>query len=132
MREPQWLEDRSVLEIHRLQLEVHGGMAGVRDPGMLSSALHRPRNLWAYARSTADIPALAAAYAAGISRNHPFIDGNKRTAAVACETFLALNGFELTATDDQWYEAMINLASGQLEEEVLVEWIRCPLRAMEG
>jgi death-on-curing protein len=132
MREPQWIEDQSVLEIHRLQLEVHGGMAGIRDPGMLSSALNRSRNLWAYARESADMAALAAAYAAGVSRNHPFIDGNKRTAAVVCETFLELNGFELTASDDEWYATMIDLAAGHLEEAALASWIRDRLRPLEG
>ena len=132
MGEPRWIEDQSVLDIHRLQLEVHGGMAGVRDPGMLSSALHRPRNLWAYARESADLAALAAAYAAGISRNHPFLDGNKRTAAVVCETFLEVNGHELTATNDDWYGVMIALASGQLEEGDLAAWIRDRLKPVGG
>jgi death-on-curing protein len=76
MDEPQWIEEQSVLTIHDKQLQQHGGMAGVRDAGMLSSALHRPRHLWAYARAQADLAALAAAYAAGVARNHPFIEGN--------------------------------------------------------
>jgi death on curing protein len=132
MDEPRWIEDQSVLDIHKLQLEVYGGMAGVRDPGMLSSALHRPRNLWAYARDTADLAALSAAYAAGISRNHPFIDGNKRTAAVACETFLEINGYELTASNDDWYDVMIALASGQIEGDALAQWIQERLKPIGG
>ena len=124
MDEPQWVEEESVLKIHDLQLGQHGGMAGLRDAGMLSSALHRFRNLWGYLRDAADLAALAAAYASGIARNHPFIDGNKRTAAVVCETFLELNGVELAAGDDEWYDAMIRLASGTQSEQELAIWIR--------
>jgi death on curing protein len=124
MDEPQWIEEPSVLEIHVIQLEQHGGMAGVRDAGLLSSALNRPRNLWAYARQSADVAALAAMYAAGIARNHPFLDGNKRAAAVVCELFLHLNGCELIADDDAWYEAMIGLASGSTDETQFASWLR--------
>jgi death-on-curing protein len=127
MDEPQWIADRSVLDIHDEQLQRHGGLAGVRDAGLLESALHRPRNLWNYAREAADLSALAAAYASGIARNHPFIDGNKRTAAVVCEAFLELNGHVLNAGDDDWYQAMIGLASGELAEEQLAGWIRSVL-----
>jgi death-on-curing protein len=132
MDEPQWIEEKSVLDIHEKQLAIHGGMAGLRDPGMLSSALHRPRNLWAYARDSADLAALAAAYATGIARNHAFIDGNKRTAAVVCEIFLELNGASLAASDDQWYEAMIQTASGALPEQDLATWIRGKLAPLNG
>jgi death-on-curing protein len=124
MDEPQWIEERSVLDIHAIQLEQHGGMAGVRDAGLLSSALSRPRNLWAYARQSADLAALAAMYAAGIARNHPFLDGNKRTAAVVCELFLELNGCELNADDNSWYGTMMDLASGAIDETQLASWLR--------
>lgn len=127
MDEPQWVEEESVLRIHARQLAIHGGLAGVRDSGMLSSALHRPRNLWAYQREVADLAALSAAYAAGNSHNHPFFDGNKRTAAVVCELFLELNGATLAASDDEWYEAMIGIASGGWSEPELAEWIRARL-----
>lgn len=129
MDEPRWVADQSVLDIHDEQLQRHGGLAGVRDAGLLASALHRPRNLWNYTRESADLSAMAAAYAAGIARNHPFIDGNKRTAAVVCEAFLELNGHLLTASDDDWYQAMIGLASGALSEEQLTGWIRSVLAA---
>lgn len=124
MDEPQWIEEQSTRIIHDRQLAKHGGMAGIRDAGLLSSALNRPRNLWAYARASADLAALAASYAAGIAQNHPFFDGNKRTAAVVCETFLDVNGIELTASDDQWYDAMIRVASGTWDDVQLAEWIR--------
>jgi len=124
MDEPQWIADQTALDIHDEQLKLHGGLTGVRDAGLLASALHRPLNLWTYSRNAADLAALAAAYAAGIARNHPFLDGNKRTAAVVCETFLELNGRRLTASDDDWYQTMIDLASGKLSEEQLAAWIR--------
>jgi death-on-curing protein len=123
MDEPQWIEHQSVLEIHQEQLSEHGGLSGVRDAGLLLSALHRPRNLWGYSRETADLAALSAAYAAGIARNHPFIDGKKRTAAVVCEAFIELNGGILDGSDDDWYSTMVQLASGGISEEELVEWI---------
>jgi death on curing protein len=129
MDEPQWIADRSVLDIHDEQLQRHGGLAGVRDAGLLASALYRPRNLWNYARDAADLSAMAAAYASGIARNHPFIDGNKRTAAVVCEAFIELNGHLLIAGDDDWYNTMIGLASGALTEEQLADWIRSVLVA---
>jgi death-on-curing protein len=131
MSEPEWIEENSVLKIHALQLEQHGGMQGVRDAGLLSSALNRPRNLWAYARQSADTAALAAMYAVGIARNHPFLDGNKRTAAVVCELFLDRNGYDLTADNDSWYEAMIGLASGATEEEAFALWLRNHVAARE-
>jgi death on curing protein len=124
MNEAQWIEENSVLDIHARQLEQHGGMAGVRDAGLLSSALNRPQNLWAYARQSADMASLAAMYAAGIAKNHPFLDGNKRTAAVVCELFLDRNGYELTADNDSWYEAMVGLASGVMDEAAFAIWLR--------
>lgn len=131
MDEPQWIEEPSVLEIHTIQLEQHGGMSGVRDAGLLSSALNRPRNLWAYARQSADLAGIAAMYAAGIARNHPFLDGNKRTAAVVCELFLDVNGHELIADDDAWYQAMIGLASGVTDETQFASWLRGHVVARE-
>lgn len=124
MDEPQWIEESSVLDIHAIQIEQHGGMPGVRDAGLLSSALNRPRNLWVYARHSSDLAAIAAMYAAGIARNHPFLDGNKRIAAVVCELFLDCNGHELTADDESWYDAMMKLASRSLAEEEFASWLR--------
>lgn len=107
---------------HAEQLAEHGGGEGVRDPGLMASALARPQNLVAYGEP--DAAALAAAYAFGIARNHPFVDGNKRTAAVVSETFLMLNGFDMTATDAEVVVAFVALAAGELTEEELADWFR--------
>ena len=124
MKEPHWLLDATVPAIHRRQLAEHGGLDGIRDPGMLSSALARPKNLFAYGSPPPDIAALAASYAYGIARNHPFVDGNKRTAFVACDTFLRLNGDSIAATQIEKYEVFLGLAEGNIGEEMLAEWIR--------
>ncbi|MCA9236632.1 MAG: type II toxin-antitoxin system death-on-curing family toxin [Planctomycetales bacterium] len=124
MNEPNWITAEAVSQIHERQLTRHGGIAGVRDAGLLQSALHRPRNLWAYEPDRCDVPRLAAAYAIGIARNHPFLDGNKRTAAVVCEVFLLDNGLRLTAADDPWYETAIAVASGGVTDEALSDWLR--------
>ena len=112
-----------VLAIHDAQLAEHGGIAGIRDEGLLSSALARPRNLLAYGES-ADAVSLAASYAFGISRNHPFFDGNKRTAFVVMELFLDLNGWALKADDADCISTMEALASGNLTEKALGSWLR--------
>ncbi|MES2460133.1 MAG: type II toxin-antitoxin system death-on-curing family toxin, partial [Armatimonadota bacterium] len=102
-QEPIWLREDVVLAIHRRQLAEHGGSEGVRDSGLLSSALARPQNLLAYGEPTPDLPSLAAAYAFGIVRNHPFVDGNKRTGYVVCRTFLIINGQDITASQQEKY-----------------------------
>lgn len=107
---------------HAEQLAEHGGGEGVRDPALLESAMARPRNLAAYGKP--DVAALAAAYAYGIARNHPFVDGNKRTAAVVSETFLILNGYRLTASDAELVVGFVALAAGELTEEEMAEWFR--------
>ncbi len=107
---------------HLEQLAEHGGDAGVRDVGLLASAMARPQNLALY--GTPDAADLAAAYAFGIARDHPFVDGNKRTAAVASETFLALNGYALRASDAELVVAMVALAAGELSEAELADWFR--------
>ena len=94
----------------------------MRDAGMLESALHRPQNQWRYTQ--ADLPALAAAYAFGIAKNPPFIDGNKRTAGVVCDTFLNFNGLIVDATNGEWYEAILAIAAGETTEEVFADWLR--------
>jgi death-on-curing protein len=114
-----------VLAIHDAQLAEHGGASGVRDRGLLDSALARPQHLAAYGEP--DIATLAAAYAFGIARNHPFVDGNKRTALVALETFLALNGHDLAADDAACVVTMLGLAAGELEEDALADWVRANL-----
>jgi death on curing protein len=123
MDDPIWIYPDLALAIHKRQLSEHGGADGVRDQGLLESALGRPRNLFAYTDPTPDIPALAASYAFGIARNHAFLDGNKRTAAVVCETFLELNGFELDATDAELYPVYLSLAAGDLSESQFAAWL---------
>jgi death-on-curing protein len=107
---------------HAEQLAEHGGGEGTRDAGLLASALARPQNLAAYGEP--DVAALAAAYAYGIARNHPFVDGNKRTAAVVSETFLVLNGYDLGASDAELVVAFLALAAGELSEDELADWFR--------
>ncbi|MBI1237971.1 MAG: type II toxin-antitoxin system death-on-curing family toxin [Alphaproteobacteria bacterium] len=109
-----------------MQLAEHGGLAGIRDQGALQSALARPRNLAAY--GDPDLAALAAAYAFGIARNHPFADGNKRTAFVAMLLFLRLHDFVLTASDEDCVITFLKLAAGELTEAALSDWIRGAIR----
>ena len=117
-----WLATEVAEAAHAEQLAEHGGPAGVRDAGALESAMMRPRNLALYGEP--DMAALAAAYGFGIARNHPFVDGNKRTAAVMMETFLVLNGHTLTASDAELVVAVLALAAGDLSEEELADWLR--------
>ena len=107
---------------HHEQLVEHGGGEGLRDRGLLESAMARPLQLAAY--GDPDAAGLAAAYAFGIARNHPFVDGNKRTAAVVSELFLALNGYELSASDAELVVAFLALAAGELAEDELADWFR--------
>jgi death on curing protein len=118
--EPVWVRLDAILAAHDDQLAEHGGGTGIRDQGLLESALARSRNLFAYGE--ASLAKLAAAYAFGIERNHPFVDGNKRTALVAAEAFLGLNGFDLTATDVEAVSVFLSLAAGEMTEEQLAPW----------
>lgn len=131
MDEPQWITEEAARAIHRRQLDEFGGIEGLRDPGLLDSALARPRNAFAYASGSADIASLAAAYAFGIARNHPFLDGNKRTAAVVCETFILANGHVLRTDNDPWYSVLMQLASGEISEDDFAAWLRERLVAAE-
>lgn len=117
-----WIAAEVALAAHAEQLAEHGGGEGVRDMGLFESAMARPRNLAQYAEP--DAAALAAAYAFGLARNHPFVDGNKRTAAVVSETFLVINGFVLGATDAEVVVAFESLAAGELSEDELADWFR--------
>jgi death on curing protein len=119
-----WLLEETVIAVHQRQISEHGGSEGLRDEGLLASALARPQNVLAYAQPPPDLAALAAAYAYGIARNHPFVDGNKRTALVAARTFLLLNGVNLEANQDEKYLTFLQLAQGTLTEEQLANWIR--------
>jgi len=117
-----WIDRAVILAVHDMQLAEHGGDVGVGDVGLLESALARPVNLEAYGEP--DAPALAAAYGYGISCNHAFIEGNKRTGFVAAELFLRLNGFTLTATDADCVLTMLAVAAGDLSEEAFAAWLR--------
>ena len=119
--EPVWVDTEVVLAIHDEQLAEHGGQAGVRDRGLLESALARPRNQYAYGETS--LARLAASIAFDISRNHPFLDGNKRTSLVVAELFLELNGLTLTASDAQSVTTFLALAAGDLTEDELATWI---------
>lgn len=122
MKAPRWLPKDLILAVHDRQLVEHGGARGVRDEGLLGSALARPQNLFAHGES--DAAALAGAYAFGIVRNHPFIDGNKRTAFVACELFLAANGCELVAPDEECLAMMLGLAASEIDDAEFAAWLR--------
>lgn len=117
-----WIATDVARTAHAEQLAEHGGGQGTRDDRLLDSAMARPLNLAAY--GDPDAAALAAAYAYGIARNHPFVDGNKRTAAVISETFLVLNGLDLGATDAEVVVAFLALAAGELSEDELADWFR--------
>jgi death-on-curing protein len=123
-----WISKSATLAFHEEQIAEHGGAIGIRDIGLVESALARPENLAAY--GDPDVAALAAAYAFGIAKNHPFVDGNKRTAAVLMETFLALNGFELVADDAALVMTMLALAAGERNEAELAQWLRDNLRQL--
>ncbi len=125
MDEPTWIEENIIIAVHERQLAEHGGSTGIRDEGMLASALARPKQKWAYGGPDIDFPAMAAAYVFGIARNPPFVEGNKHTAAVAGELFLVLNGFTLAASDTDLYPVCMAVASGEMGEDELTRWLRC-------
>jgi death-on-curing protein len=122
MSEPVWLTVEDVVDLHGEQLAIFGGPLGLRDQGLLESALGRPSNRWNYGES--DLAALAAAYAFGIARNHPFVDGNKRAAFAAMMVFLRLNGVRFAPDVGEATAAIVSLAAGELGEEGLTRWIR--------
>jgi death-on-curing protein len=122
MKEPAWVNREECLAIHGMMLAHHGGRAGVRDEGLLESALSKPKNFFAYASPT--LPQLAASYAAGIILNHPFIDGNKRTGFMIAAVFLEVNGCVLTATEESVVENTLALASGKLKETGYAAWLK--------
>jgi death on curing protein len=121
--EPRWVTRLIVDAIHTDLLLTHGGRPGLRDEGLLESALARPRQRFAYEPST-DLPALAAAYGFGLAQNHPFIDGNKRVAFVAMAVFLGLNGLRFTASEADVVTTIVALASGDLDEDAVSDWVR--------
>ncbi len=119
-----WIERTLALAIHERQLSEHGGGSGVRDEALLESALARPQQLFAYGDPPPDLAALAASLAFGLARNHPFVDGNKRTAHVCYRVFLALNDARLDASGEEKYVHMIGLADGSLTETDFADWLR--------
>ena len=122
MKDWRWIERSIILAVHDEQLAEHGGAVGVRDEGLMDSALGRLRNLAAYGNP--DVADLAAAYGVALAKNHPFVDGNKRTAFVATELFLALNGYRLAATDADCVLTMLAVAAGDIDEAAFAAWIR--------
>lgn len=122
MSEPFWLTRQIVIAIHDEQLAIHGGAGGLRDEGMLESALDRPKNRWSYEQ--AELPELAAAYAFGIARNNPFVDGNKRTSLLALYTFLGVNDIDFIVPEAEAAAMILSLAAGEVTEDSLTRWIR--------
>jgi death-on-curing protein len=120
--EPRWVSELSALAIHDRQLAEHGGPAGVRDAGAFESAVARPRNRWAYGED--DLFALAAAYAFGFARNHPFVDGNKRTAWTLARVFLIKNRHDIEFDEREAIDLVQSLAAGALSERQLADWLR--------
>ncbi len=118
----RWVDKHALLMLHDESLAEHGGSSGLRDEGLLDSALSRPLNLAAY--GTPDVADLAASYASGLSKNHAFVDGNKRVAFLAMGVFLYLNGYRLTATQALATATMLSLAAGDLQDDALADWIR--------
>lgn len=123
MRPPLWIGVLEALVLHDLQIVSFGGAAEVRDFGLLESALARPRNLLAYGKKKPSLARLAAAYAFGILKNHPFADGNKRTALVIAFSFLEVNGIEMQAREEDAYRVFMDVASGHMSEKELAAWI---------
>jgi death-on-curing protein len=124
MSEPEWIRDDVVLAIHSMQIAEHGGKDGVLSEGALDASLANPKHYFFYTEPKPDIPAIASRYAHSITANHPFCDGNKRTAAVACELFLELNGYELDASDEDAYAMYIRLASSEIGADEFAQWLR--------
>ena len=131
MTDPRWLSRTVLLLLHAEGLAEHGGLAGLRDEGMLDSALNRAANRFSFG-GEADLCALAAAYAFGIARNRPFAHGNKRAAFLAAATFLEINGLILDAAEGEAIAAMLDLAAGDLPEEGFAAWLRDSTRPRGG
>jgi death-on-curing protein len=123
VNEPIWIDKPETLFAHSRQLAEHGGSDGIRDESLLESALSKPRNVFSY-EPGCDLPRLAASYAYGTARNHPFIDGNKRTPLVVSEGFLRINGWKIVSSPEEKYLTFLHLADGALSEEALAQWFR--------
>jgi death-on-curing protein len=127
-----WIDRQLALAIHDRQVAEHGGSGGVRDENLLESALARPQQLYAYGDPPPDLADLAATLAFGLARNHPFIDGNKRTAYVVCRTFLLLNGANLIASAEEKYLNTLALAEGRMPVEEFAAWLRSHIEVSPG
>jgi len=130
MTEPEWLAVDIVLDFHAEQLALFGGADGIRDRGLLESVLARPINKFAYGET--EVAALAAAYGFDIARNHPFVDGNKRTALAAMIVFLGLNGIDLDAPQEAATAVVLSLAAGEFAEHDLARWIADHIRPLDA
>jgi death-on-curing protein len=124
---PKWVRRDAVLIFHDQQIEEHGGPTGLLDPSKLESALARPENYWNYSDPQPDLAHLAAVYACGICQAHPFVDGNKRTAAVTAITFLLLNGRDFDPPEHELLAVMMSIAAGEMDEQEVTGWIRVHL-----
>ncbi|MCF6300301.1 MAG: type II toxin-antitoxin system death-on-curing family toxin [Proteobacteria bacterium] len=122
MSQPKWLLQSIIEAIHDAQIAEHGGLSGIRDKGLLSSALARPKNLYEYEQ--ANLYELAASYAFALARNHPFVDGNKRTAFLAAYIFLSINGIIFTAPETETTAIIIALAANEIDEDQLAKWLK--------
>lgn len=127
MKEPRWVPRLVVEAVHLDQIREHGGLPGLRDEGLLESALARPRHQWAY-RKGADLASVAAAHGYGLVRNHPFRDGNKRAGFVTLVVFLGLNGWDFEAPETEVVEVMLGVAAGAVTEAKLARWVRSRMR----
>ena len=132
MKEPIWINFRVVKAFHDRQINEHGGLAGLRDEGLLLSAWLRPENAYHYSDPKPDVAQLAAAYGFGLAKNHPFNDANKRTALIAMRLFLKLNGYDLVASPEDKYKTIIRVAAGEISEYELALWIRENLKETQS
>jgi death-on-curing protein len=132
MTKPIWINLRVVKAFHDRQINEHGGLPGLRDEGLLLSALSRPENAYHYSEQKPDVAELAAAYGFGLAKNHPFNDANKRTALIAMRLFLKLNGYDLAASAENKYKTIISVAASDISEGELAQWVRENLREVEN
>ncbi|MCF8102148.1 MAG: type II toxin-antitoxin system death-on-curing family toxin [Desulfarculaceae bacterium] len=123
-QEPRWIPYQAVVDLHKDQIAEYGGLPGIQKDGNLESALARPKQIFSYGGERGDISSLAAAYAWGISKNHPFVDGNKRMSLICIYVFLGLNGHYLDAREEDAYAIIVNIADGALDEEGLARWVK--------
>ena len=132
MIEPIWIKRRVIKSFHDRQINEHGGLPGLRDEGLLISALSRPENAYHYSDPKPDIAELAAAYGFGLAKNHPFNDANKRTSLIAMRLFLKLNGYNLSASPEEKYRLIIQVAASDISEDELAQWIRKNLEVIKS